>query len=187
VPTSDPPIYFNDFPFEPEGTAGPISGSGPSDGPPIIKPEYLASPPTQYAIASRYEFHMGELLVPVCGPTGTPPWVTQLHSPCWTKSVSWVAERVGEKPILPGWRGADPAKQRIQYLDIRPMAPVRGPDGRYVYKVRGFYQYVMLDAPPNNSSVSLGNAAMPFDLNPAVVHVLPGFTFDDNVLDQNHY
>jgi hypothetical protein len=172
------PIFFQNYPADDAPDDEPFNEApqpGNQDG--------SARIPTAYGIHVRYEHHEGLLQMPVAGPPGTAAVVVRVCAPHWTKSVRWVAERQGAKPVLPHW-DTGTSNEVLQYKTLVPVAPAVMPQHaanfRHTYRVQGLYVYLLRSPPPDASPLAVGR--LPFDPLPAVAHSLENYQFDRTVL-----
>lgn len=94
-----------------------------------------------YDVTARYELKTGLVQMPVAGPKGTPARIVRLTSPTTLKTISWVVQRVGERPRLPHPDTGDP-NDVLLYMDVYFPNPVLQPDGlRLSWLAQGVYVY----------------------------------------------
>lgn len=99
-----------------------------------------------YTIVTLYQERTGKYQMPVCGPVGSAAAIVKAHAAAATKTVRWVAQRVGQLPVLPH---PDPGNEgeTLIYKNIDTAAPVPQPNGlTLAFQVTGTYVYA-LDRP----------------------------------------
>jgi hypothetical protein len=98
-----------------------------------------------YRITAEYDEDLGLMGCPVAGPPGTNCQVVRLHGGITFKTISWAADRWGDKPVLPHWDTGNPNEVLIRRV-MRPYDPLTRPDGSHLYRFTGVYRYVLQSA-----------------------------------------
>jgi hypothetical protein len=148
--------------------------------PDVPNPAAVAQAPyTEYAITPQLVWNYGLVAQPVAGPPGTPCKVVRLHAPFCTKVVTWVARRVGAKPVCPS-PDTGSADEVLIGKSISPPAPGTLVDGSQVWTVQGTYWYA-LQVPPSETDPLMAGAT-PADGGGPTANVLYPSDFSRNLI-----
>ncbi len=126
-----------------------------------------------YGCSILYTWNKGILPLPVAaGADAVPVEMIRTNTGSGTKTITAVATRVGQLPVMPSFN-TQSANEILVDMLIGGFSPEAMPDGTKIYGVIVQYVYALLQAPGPNDLLDLG--ATPFDaggpgtnrLNPA--------------------
>lgn len=132
--------------------------------------------PSQYrdwVKGSGYSRDTGLLVIPIAGPSGTPPLIIQVHSPYGMRVESWEASKKNTPPVIPSPIDT-PSGDILLKADITFMQPViRDQQNQLEYYAEGVYTYVQAEVRDENSNYHTGK--YPY----AIGGIKPGFDDPD--------
>lgn len=182
-----------------EGLVGPLppaqpfeklaneQGPGPGGAAPAERDTFWADEQKSSRFYNRYEVavhvhvHTGLYGMPEAKGKEGRTHIVRPHSPTATLTIAWLAERRAAKPVLPHWRLSDP-NLVLQERDILPEAAAPAPNGRdYIFRVRGWFSYLMQYAPDDDSPVLLPKLVVV--TTPVTEFTLGPEQFDRTLLD----
>ena len=132
---------------------------------------------TAWGVQVSYEWDEGLRYAPVAGSRlDRRAAVWRTHSGVCIKVVSWVAQTVGDRPILPS-PGTGSLNEVLISKGISPALPTVLPMGDQGWTVAGVYRYVLLNPPAAGDT--LGTGGHPLSLYPASANQLQVSDFRD--------
>jgi hypothetical protein len=130
--------------------------------PPAISPAAptLTGTYTTWTVYVEYAEDLGLRGMVPSGPIGLPTEIVRFQSPSCVKSIHWLAECWGAKPILPSWDTQSPNEVLI-YRTRGLIAPGQAVDWKQVWRCNGVYTYVLQTPPGPNDNLT--GAIGPYD------------------------
>ena len=151
-------------------------------GPPAVEEHMTPFYYTDGSIDGRIDWDMGNVVMPVCGPIGTPPIIILVHSPFAKRSVEFTQGRFGIKPRIPSSNTKN-NNDVILNKTIFTNTPGMNQQGFHIHRSSGRYEYVFIVPPTNKDILPVGTAS--YDAtNPYDIAIKPD-DFQDRMLDNS--